>query len=146
MVESIEEIYNNKIAYPKYRRIDEQFQNKDKIVRFVLSATVDFVIDQNDIETAYSYDSYMADVQNGVSEREIVLKIKEIIEQLATDKIRELNETAEGIDIRLEQSPEIKRAEFYRFDVMDLIEKYKEEYNEAQEMEMSKQLTDIPKE
>jgi len=151
MDKRLEEVYNeiiecsnriDKIKDKNKHSIIESIANSNRLIRFVLPAVLDFAINQDDIETAYPYSAYVTDIQNGLNQRNIIAKIEELIEGIATAKIREVINKTPDMDIQLKTVPNVDNAQFYRFTFESLVDKYKEMYNEEQETAISKELTE----
>ena len=131
MSKTLEEIFESLIRTPHLTTdrlsepIKESIDNKDKIVRFVVPATIDMSVNKDEILSAYSYSEYVADIQAGVKPKEIIDKLGVIVENLAKQKIIQAGIAATNMDIETDNPPSIQKAQFYRFS----FEMFLEEYN-----------------
>lgn len=111
--------------------ITEAIGNEQRLIRFVLPATIDLTINQNDVEEIYTYDHYVNDIQKHITTEQILIKLNNIVEELVITKVREMNNNVNG-ELTLDSIPTIKNAQMYRFTFESLIDKYEELYNEEQ--------------
>lgn len=131
-------------AEKKLEMVQEAIDNSQRLVRFILPARVDMSFNQDDIETVYSYRDYANDIDKGVAEKQIILKLHDLVEDMARDRVTEVNAKSDFFDVRLTDTPNIKEAQMYRFSFEDLIDEYKELYDEEQQNKITQELADNP--
>jgi hypothetical protein len=121
--------------------ITESVDKGNRFLRFVLPATIDFTLSQTDIEQAYPYAEYKKDVANGLTEKQIISKLENMVEALATRKINQINSAVSDTDIELQTIPTINNAQLYRFSFGMVVSEYKEIYNEEQQNLINSELS-----
>lgn len=125
------ELYENMLRND-VTTLNEEIEKRNKSIRFVMPAILDFSISQEEIEEAYRYRDFVEDIENNVSEKEMLVKLSQLVEILAQEKINNLNRASEGFDIKLTKRPELKNAQFYRLALKDVIDYYKDTYDQEQ--------------
>lgn len=113
--------------------ITEAIDKNNRFLRFVLPATIDFTINQADIEKVYTYTDYKNDIQSGLTEKEILTKLNNLIESIGMQKFNRLTNNIADTSIDLQKYPTIHNAEPYRFSLNMIIHDYKDSYNLEQE-------------
>jgi hypothetical protein len=113
--------------------ITEAIDKHNRFLRFVLPATIDFTINQLDIEKVYTYTHYKNDIQAGISEKEILAKLNNLIEDIGIQKFNNLTNNIRDTSIDLQKFPTIHNAQPYRFSLDMVLHDYKELYNLEQE-------------
>ena len=112
--------------------LTEEIKKTDKIVRFVIDATIDMSVNQDEIEEVYPYETYASDVQAGVSKKEMREKLGVITEDIAKSKIISLNQAAPNMDIEISKPPSINDSSFYRFSFELMLAEYEGRYLDEQ--------------
>ena len=121
------------LTIQKKQSINENVEKNNRFLRFVLPATIDFTINQNDMEKFYTYQDYKQDVQLGLKEKDIITKLENMIEDMAMQKMHQIDQQLQDTDIQLQKIPNLKTAQFYRFSFGMLLKDYSESYDMEQE-------------
>jgi len=127
LMELYENMLRNDVA-----TINEEIEKRNKSIRFVMPAILDFSISQDEIEESYTYRDFVDDMESNTSEKEILSKLAQMVEILAQEKINNLNRISEGFDIKSTKRPELKNAQFYRLALKDVVDYYKDMYDQEQ--------------
>lgn len=125
------EVYENMLR-KNVTVISEEIEKRNRTIRFVMPAILDFSVSQDDIEECYTFADFTVDVEGGVKEKEIISKVSNIIEIIAQEKINGLNKMSDGFEIKSTKRPELKNAQFYRLTVKDVLDSYSEQYDKVQ--------------